>query len=129
MFDLELSKEQKMIKDEVAKLVKDLVTEQAKEWDMSGDTPMGTIQKAWELGASVSAVPEEFGGFGMDDSPITTAIILEELSNAAMGFSRKHLLEKWMRDVKITNIYDGTQQIQSLIVARQILGLKRDQLK
>ena len=24
---------------------------------------------------------------------------------------------------------DGTQQIQSLIVARQILGLKRDQLK
>ena len=49
MFDLELSKEQKMIKEEVAKLVKDLVIEQAKEWDLNGDIPMETIQTAWEL--------------------------------------------------------------------------------
>jgi len=47
----------------------------------------------------------------------------------AMGFSRKYLVEKWMRDVKITDIYDGTGQIQRLIVSRQILGLSRDQLK
>ncbi len=45
MFDLELSKEQKMIKEEVAKLVKNLVTEQAKEWDMTGEIPMEPIQK------------------------------------------------------------------------------------
>ena len=87
MFDLELSKEQKMIKEEVAKLVKDLVIEQSKEWDMSGEIPKDTIQKAWELGASVSAVPEEFGGFGMEDSPITTAIILEELAYGDMAFA------------------------------------------
>ncbi|MCP4752528.1 MAG: acyl-CoA dehydrogenase [Proteobacteria bacterium] len=87
MFDLELSKEQKMIKDEVAKLVKDLVTEQAKEWDLNCEIPMDTIQKAWELGASVSAVPEDYGGFGMTDSPITTAIILEELAFGDMAFA------------------------------------------
>jgi hypothetical protein len=87
MFNLELSKEQKMIKKEVAKLVKGLVTDEAKDWDLNFEIPKDTIQKAWELGASVSAVPEEFGGFGMTDSPITTAIILEELAYGDMAFA------------------------------------------
>ena len=39
-----------------------------------------------------------------------------------MGYSRKHLLEKWMRDAKINDIFEGTQQINLLIVARSILG-------
>jgi acyl-CoA dehydrogenase len=44
------------------------------------------------------------------------------------GFSRKHLVEKWMRDSKIGDIYEGTQNIQKLVVARRILGYSRDQL-
>ncbi len=87
MFSLELSKEQKMIKDEVAKLVKDVVTENADEMDKKRDIPMDSIQKAWELGASVSMVSEEFGGFGMDDSPITTSIVLEELAYGDLAFA------------------------------------------
>jgi len=87
MFDLALSKEQKMIQNEVAKLAKDLVTDNAGEMDADGNIPMNTLQKAWELGISVSAVPEEFGGFGLTDSPITTAIILEELAYADMAFA------------------------------------------
>lgn len=39
-----------------------------------------------------------------------------------IGFSRDHLLEKWFRDAKITDIYEGTGQINRLIVARNILG-------
>ena len=39
-----------------------------------------------------------------------------------LGYSRKLLLEKWMRDAKITDIYEGTQQINQMIVARSILG-------
>jgi acyl-CoA dehydrogenase len=38
-----------------------------------------------------------------------------------LGISRDHLLEKWFRDVRITDIYEGTGQIQRLIIARQIL--------
>ena len=38
-----------------------------------------------------------------------------------MGVSREHLLEKWFRDVRITDIYEGTGQIQRLIIAREIL--------
>ena len=40
----------------------------------------------------------------------------------ALGYSRKLLLEKWMRDAKITDIYEGTQQINLLIIARAVLG-------
>jgi len=46
-----------------------------------------------------------------------------------LGWSKKHLAEKWMRDSKIVDIYEGTGQIQHLIVARQFLGLNSSQLK
>jgi acyl-CoA dehydrogenase len=46
-----------------------------------------------------------------------------------MGISREHLLEKWFRDVRITDIYEGTGQIQRLIIARTILGYTREDLK
>jgi len=37
------------------------------------------------------------------------------------AYSKKLLVEKWMRDAKINDIYEGTQQINQLIVARRIL--------
>ena len=37
------------------------------------------------------------------------------------GYSQQLLAEKWMRDAKINDIYEGTQQINQLIVARRIL--------
>lgn len=46
-----------------------------------------------------------------------------------LGYSRKHLLEKWMRDAKINDIFEGTGQINMLVVARRILNYSRDQLK
>lgn len=39
-----------------------------------------------------------------------------------LGYSRRLLVEKWMRDAKINDIFEGTQQINMLIVARRILG-------
>jgi acyl-CoA dehydrogenase len=45
-----------------------------------------------------------------------------------IGISREHLLEKWFRDVRITDIYEGTGQIQHLIIARTILGYGRKEL-
>jgi acyl-CoA dehydrogenase len=46
-----------------------------------------------------------------------------------LGYSREWLVEKWMRDCKITDILEGTGQIQMLVIARTILGFNRDQLK
>ena len=39
-----------------------------------------------------------------------------------LGYSRDYLLEKWFRDAKITDIYEGTGQINRMIVARNVLG-------
>ncbi len=47
----------------------------------------------------------------------------------AVGYSESELLEKWARDSKILDIFEGTQQIQQLIVARRILGLSSTELK
>jgi acyl-CoA dehydrogenase len=46
-----------------------------------------------------------------------------------MGISREHLLEKWMRDCRITDIYEGTGEIQRLIMARGLLDYTRADLK
>jgi len=46
-----------------------------------------------------------------------------------LGYSRDMLVEKWMRDAKINDIFEGTGQINTLIVARRILGYSRHELK
>jgi acyl-CoA dehydrogenase len=45
------------------------------------------------------------------------------------GYSQKLLVEKWMRDAKVNDIYEGTQQINQLIVARRILDYSSGMLR
>ena len=45
------------------------------------------------------------------------------------GYAETELLEKWARDAKILDIFEGTQQIQLLVVARRLLGLSSRELK
>ncbi|MFG1621754.1 acyl-CoA dehydrogenase family protein [Kribbella sp. NPDC049227] len=48
---------------------------------------------------------------------------------STLGYSEHELLEKWARDSKILDIFEGTQQIQQLIVARRLLGKTSAELK
>jgi acyl-CoA dehydrogenase len=47
----------------------------------------------------------------------------------SVGYAENELLEKWARDAKILDIFEGTQQIQLLIIARQLLGKSSAELK
>jgi acyl-CoA dehydrogenase len=47
----------------------------------------------------------------------------------SVGYGENELLEKWARDSKILDIFEGTQQIQLLIVARQLLGKNSSELR
>ena len=47
----------------------------------------------------------------------------------SVGYGESELLEKWARDAKILDIFEGTQQIQLLIVARQLLGKSSAELR
>ncbi len=47
----------------------------------------------------------------------------------SLGYGERELLEKWARDAKILDIFEGTQQIQQLIIARRLLGLSSSELR
>jgi acyl-CoA dehydrogenase len=48
---------------------------------------------------------------------------------STIGYTETELLEKWARDSKILDIFEGTQQIQLLIIARRLLNKSSKELK
>jgi alkylation response protein AidB-like acyl-CoA dehydrogenase len=44
--------------------------------------------------------------------------------HGGMGYSREMPIERYFRDAKITEIYEGTSEIQRLVIARNELGLR-----
>lgn len=61
---------------------------------------------------------------------VANAITLECVQlMGAYGYSEQELLEKWARDSKILDIFEGTQQIQQLIIARRLLNKSSMELK
>lgn len=59
---------------------------------------------------------------------VNVALKCVELCGAT-GYAETELLEKWARDSKILDIFEGTQQIQLLVVARRLLELSSTELK
>ena len=87
-FGFGMSEEQSSMKDTVAKLIKSMVAgNPAHDMDEDRKLSRETIDKVWELGATVSMVPEEYGGYGMEYSPIMNTIFLEELACGDMALA------------------------------------------
>jgi acyl-CoA dehydrogenase len=88
-----------------------------------------TLQAAWMAdnrkpnSLEASMAKAKAGRVGSD---ITLGCV--ELAGS-LGYGEGELLEKWARDSKILDIFEGTQQIQQLIVARRLLGLSSTELK
>lgn len=88
-----------------------------------------TLQAAWMAdnrkpnSLEASMAKAKAGRVGSD---ITLSCV--ELCSS-VGYAEGELLEKWARDSKILDIFEGTQQIQQLIVARRVLGLSSAELK
>ncbi len=60
---------------------------------------------------------------------VVTQVTQKAVENLGpLGYSRELLLEKWMRDAKINDIFEGTQQINMMIIARRILGYSSKEL-
>ena len=88
-----------------------------------------TLQSAWMAdnrqpnSMQASMAKAKAGRMGSD---VTLRCV--ELAGT-FGYSEVELLEKWGRDSKILDIFEGTQQIQQLIIARRLLNLTSAQLK
>ncbi|MGB6484511.1 MAG: acyl-CoA dehydrogenase [Candidatus Acidiferrales bacterium] len=78
--DLGLTEEQLLLQRTVREFAESEVKPLAKELDETGHFPQDTFHKAAELGLTGVAVPEQYGGAGMDH--ISYAIVIEEISRA-----------------------------------------------
>jgi alkylation response protein AidB-like acyl-CoA dehydrogenase len=70
----------------------------------AGNTCEASMAKCWAADAAMKVATDAvqiFGGY---------------------GYTREFPVERFMRDAKIMQIYEGTNQIQRLVIARELLG-------
>lgn len=88
-----------------------------------------TLRSAWQADNKIPNSKEASMGKAKA-ARVASDITLKTVELAGTtGYSEDTLLEKWARDSKILDIFEGTQQIQQLVVARRLLGLSSAELK
>jgi acyl-CoA dehydrogenase len=88
-----------------------------------------TVRSAWQADNNIPNSKEASMGKAKA-ARVASDITLKAVEMAGTtGYSEETLLEKWARDSKILDIFEGTQQIQQLVVARRLLGLSSSELK
>ncbi len=88
-----------------------------------------TMRSAWQADNDIPNSKEASMGKAKS-ARVASDITLKAVEMAGTaGYSEQTLLEKWARDSKILDIFEGTQQIQQLVVARRLLGLSSNELK
>ncbi len=88
-----------------------------------------TVRSAWQADNGIPNSKEASMGKAKA-ARVGSDITLKAVEMAGTtGYSEQTLLEKWARDSKILDIFEGTQQIQQLVVARRLLGLTSAELK
>ncbi len=88
-----------------------------------------TVRSAWQADNKIPNSKEASMGKAKA-ARVGTDVTLKAVEMAGTtGYSEQTLLEKWARDSKILDIFEGTQQIQQLVVARRLLGLSSAELK
>ena len=94
-------------------------------WDGSrlGGLLLLTVRSAWQADNGIPNSKEASMGKAKA-ARVASDVTLKAVEMAGTtGYSEQTLLEKWARDSKILDIFEGTQQIQLLVVARRLLGL------
>ena len=55
-------------------------------------------------------------------SKVAVDVALEAIqTHGGYGYVREYLVERYLRDAKITEIYEGTSEIQHIVIARELL--------
>ncbi len=83
--NLELTEEQRLLQRSVREFAEAEVRPHAKELDETGRFPRETLRKAGDIGLTGIAVPEKYGGAGMDH--ICYSIVMEEIARVCASTS------------------------------------------
>jgi alkylation response protein AidB-like acyl-CoA dehydrogenase len=87
LFDLTLTDDQRMSRDTMQRFAAAEIRERAKAID-AGDSPAAEFYPATaELGLSLLPIPEALGGAGMERSPVSNALILEDLAHGDLAIA------------------------------------------
>jgi alkylation response protein AidB-like acyl-CoA dehydrogenase len=81
------TEEQELIRDTVREFAREELRPISRECDEASAVPDEFLQKTWELGLVAGVIPEEYGGGGLERSPLTSALVLEELGHGCASLA------------------------------------------
>jgi len=89
MISFGLTDEQELVRNTLREFAADVLRPAAREADENSRLPEGLLDQAWELGLTNTQLPAVIGGGDEPRSPITNALVLEELGcgDAALGLA------------------------------------------
>ncbi len=79
MISFGMTEEQELVRDTLRDFAAEVVRPLARACDENAGIPDDFLESVWELGLTTTQIPESYGGGGESRSPVTNAIILEEL--------------------------------------------------
>jgi alkylation response protein AidB-like acyl-CoA dehydrogenase len=79
VISFKLSEEQEVARDALHEFADQAMRPIARECDEASQIPGEFLDQTWELGLVSTQIPEAYGGGGEERSPVTSAIVLEEL--------------------------------------------------
>ena len=81
MISFGMSEEQEMVQDAMREFAADAIRPIARDGDEAAEVPADFLETAWSLGLTSTQIPEAYGGAGEARSPLTNALVLEELGH------------------------------------------------
>ena len=81
MISFGLTEEQEAVRDAMRDFAAQAIRPLARECDEASAVGTELLDQIWELGLTTTQVPEAYGGGGEERSPVTNAIVLEELAH------------------------------------------------
>jgi len=80
MISFAMTDEQASARDAIRGFAATALRPNARAYDEASAIPDAFYPQAWELGLTATQLPEAYGGYGAPRSPVTNAIVLEELA-------------------------------------------------
>lgn len=115
LFDLNLTDEQQLMRDTARRFAQTELRPIARKADEAGAAPSGIYEKTLELGFNAVQIPEALGGFGAPRSPISNALLAEDLAWGDMSLAIGALSALSF----INTVLDqGTESQQASLLAR-----------